>query len=381
MATIHVSSLVGAAAMWAGMLASMPVQAQYDQHYLFTTVTVQSSTYGEQARYLNDANLVAGRTGTFGKSISGSAQIWDASGTGAPVLLWKEPSMYAPGGPIAGSMVADINSTATLFPHMVERITSQEPVVNLSASAFNDQGLVVGTKHELVDGVGWQSLAKWADSPSGTAKPISVEGNQLLQLAEVNNVGQAVGTGSFNSQTQAFVFDTSLSQGYRLFGDAPDVVSSEVWDINDAGQILGKKTLSSGVSGAFLFNTADGTFLDLPSSSNPASPAQDGALNNLGQIVFGNLFFDGQSWIDLRQSNGFTGDVTGLDINNHGQILLSHYYYTGAYSTAGTPLSNNYNRDFLILTTVPEPASVLSMGLGGLALVVAVRRHRGRPAA
>lgn len=363
----------------AGLSAPISAHAQYTERYLFSTTTSSGGSEGHQASFLNDNGLVAGRYGMLGKSVSGQAKIWDASGTGAPALLWTEPPGYAPGGPIAGSVAVDINNTSVLFPHMVENVTSHQPVANLGANAFNDQGLVVGVRSEFIEGVGWTSNAKWAASPSGAAQAITVAGNQQVKPTQVNNVGQVIGTGTFANQTQAFVFDVNTSQSHLLF-NSPLVTSSEVWDINDAGQILGKKTLSSGVSSAFLFNTADGTFQDLPTSTNPLSPTQKGALNNQGQIVFDNLFFDGQNWIDLRQSNGFTGTLTGLDINNNGQILLSHFYYTGAYSMGGTPLSNNYKNDYLILTTVPEPASVLSMGLGLAGLAWILRRHRRQAA-
>ena len=375
MASIRISSMVGMTlASAAVVLTAVPAQAQYAQRYLFTTTTGGGATAGDQAMFLNDNGLVAGRYGFRSQSVSGKAKIWDASGTGAPVLLWTEPSFYTPGGPIEGSMAVAINNTAVLFPHMVEGVASREAVVNVWASGFNDQGLVVGRKG---------SVAMWANSPVGAAQAITVEGNQALAPRDVNNAGQVVGSGTFGGQTQAFVYDTTASLGRQLFDSTSGVMSSEVWDVNDAGVILGKKVLASGAASAFLYNLADGSFQDLPASSNggSASSLQGGALNNLGQIVFDNLFFDGQSWVDLRQANGLTGKVSGLDINNKGEILVSHYYYTGSYSMGGTPLSNSYKNDYLILTTVPEPASVLSMGLGITALLIAVRRHRVRAAA
>jgi len=143
-------------------------------------------------------------------------------------------------------------------------------------------------------------------------------------------------------------------------------------DNNDNGDIIGySSSAPNGRSYATLWR--DGQPVDLHPLNGRQSIAD--AINNQGQIVgtfvssggYGEAFIweDGEfhALLDMVvPGSGWTGLITAVDINDHGQIVGLGSAPNGGYHA-------------YLLTPVPEPATLSLLALGSRALL---RRRRGR---
>jgi probable HAF family extracellular repeat protein len=176
----------------------------------------------------------------------------------------------------------------------------------------------------------------------------------------INNINQIVGSSYITgSSTQhAFLYDGTTMRDLGTLGGT----HSRATCINDNNQIAGSSYISGNSAfHAFLY---DGTTMhDLGSLGGEYSFAY--GINNYGYIVGANGFYenfegtraflyDGDSMIDL---NDLLPDDSGWvlssarDINNLGQII-------------GYGSFNGETRAFLMTPTIPEPATLLLLGIG-----------------
>jgi probable HAF family extracellular repeat protein len=117
--------------------------------------------------------------------------------------------------------------------------------------------------------------------------------------ARINNAGQIAGNSADN---HAFIFHNGVLTDLGSLGGT----STTALGMNDAGQIVGLSTTTSGRRHAFLYS--DGTMTDV-SASGDATQADSFAsgINNAGQVVF-------------TQSNGLVLSERGVFIYDHGVV-------------------------------------------------------------
>lgn len=327
---------------------------------------------------LNDASQIALSYQSMGKSPYGYAQLYDASQSGLAQLTWQQPSSYTwpngtwgyyiPGGPSLGGTIVSLNNNGgyIIGPHYEP---SGMVVSGFSPQSVNDNGLIVGYSSQS------SGTGMWINASSGATGSFTVSGMQGLSSFVVNNAGVVVGSGSVNGQTQAFVTNLATGQSRQLF-DPTQVASSSLFDINSSGLAVGSRTLLDGSSVAFMYDTGTGAMTDLTQAASSSAK-----VNDQGEILLGNMFFDGASWIDLTTLTGFDSGLTFYDLNNAGDILYGHYYaFGGSSNNGGLSYSGwSYKTDYYVLSTVPEPGAALMWALGFLTVVAVSRRDRRAP--
>ena len=236
------------------------------------------------------------------------------------------------------------------------------------AISANNSGQVVGYRNYTTSNFPqfpppWTKATGFVYSGGTTTMLSPPAGYDSTEALAINDAGQIAGiyydtTTYPNSQAYAFLDTagviTTIAAG--ACGDtAYNYFQSGGFDINSSGDVIG--VLED--SGGFLYRNGQTTSLGTDFLCN--------AINDAGQIV-GNgsagptLYQDGE-FIDLTAASqdnpGWTlSKVT--DINNHGQIVGYGYNPSG-------------QRRAFLLDPVPEPSTVVLLGLGGL---LVARRKR-----
>jgi hypothetical protein len=163
---------------------------------------------------------------------------------------------------------------------------------------------------------------------------------------DVNNDGRAVGY-AVDASGHSQAFFTSGNGGTLQLLSAPGFSDSALASINDRGVAAGVMVSNADNSWhVFTYDTQSGTLadlgLDLADFGGPALK-----INDAGQIAHGSRVYDpiSRTWLQPTLA-GLPDRFTFADINNRGDIL--------AKSASGV----------YILQAVPEPATLLMMGLG-----------------
>ena len=194
------------------------------------------------------------------------------------------------------------------------------------------------------------------------------------QANAINNFGQVVGYSDFN-QYRSDEHATLWNQGNIIDLSAGSQYSSEAYDINDLGQIVGVENQK-----AVLWQ--DGKKFVLGGLENSTGSVASG-INSLGWIVgtrkYNNdwratLWRDNVA-IDLNSLTAVAESgwriQTALDINDRGEIVG-----VGVYSAP----NGNFYQGFL-LSPVPEPTTAVYMLIGILGLLVVANRNKQAHAA
>jgi len=252
------------------------------------------------------------------------------------------------------------------------------------AYAINNAGQIVG-RSTLASGEGDVRGFLWVKR---SITNLGTLAGGWTEAHGINNSGQIVGYSVFSSSVTAFLWEngsmsnleslTGNSHGYAInenlqivgyvdsiafMWEDSNVTSlgtlggsySFAWDISDSGWIVGNSGVSGSLSHAFLW--ADGMMTDLGNGIAEA-------INDLGQVVGSpslGLWENGTATplLDLLIENPGWYDLYGRNINNSGQIV-------GEGSIA------NGDIHAFLMTPIPEPTTLLLLGLGSL---LAVKRR------
>jgi probable HAF family extracellular repeat protein len=291
-------------------------------------------------------------------------------------------------------------------------VTSQVPgtsygsvLYNSFANDINDSGKLVGSYISAGHEFAYVSFA------GSTTNLDNVLGGKSNSAAYgINDVGQIVGEASWH----AFLYSGGVAT--NLGALLPNSVDSIACDINDSGQVTGHASYAGASITGFLYSSGSMTMLEALPGGCYCQPTR---LNNSGQIVgtsntssnnlHGFLYHDGEM-IDLGTLGG--GESQGNDINDSGQVVGTSNTSSGdfrafvwkngamtdlnsliasdsgwsldqanAINDAGQIAGAGYNslgqyHAFLLTPIpVPEPSSLVHLGIGAVGLLGYTRRR------
>jgi len=301
------------------------------------------------------------------------AFIWDAVNGFRDLGILGNGTSWANAINDMGEVVGDASSTNGSDAFIWDKdngmrsIGSLNPVKTVAnwsyAYGINNAGQVTGGSwtgakyHPYIwtSGVGMQDITP-SSSTQATGKAINSQGT--------------VAGYSFLPAYKAFVWDSV--NGSRQLGD-PTGEGTFALGINDVGTVVGWLFRDNGVRNAFVWNASDGVQAlgglgGLRSDSWAFSINKNGTIvgsvndvNGIGHAVI----WDGGSLLDLNSLIPSGLDLriwTATGINDSGSIVASSFNASGQW-------------EGLLLTPIPEPATLSLLALGGLAVM---RRRRLR---
>lgn len=304
-----------------------------------------------------------------------TAVLFDSTGNGNNIDLGELPGYSESaafsinnGGRIVGSVSKrGGTSLATLFDR-----TGGGTNVGLgslggkssSACSINDDGQIVGYAQ---DKSGYERPTLFDPSGSGSNVDLGTPGKGHACASSINNSGQSVGWWfDTSAKYHGILFDSTGNGNNIELGNIGGRESIAV-SINNNGQIVGRATDKSGFWHATLFDpTGNGNNIDLGTLGGYESYAC--SINDSGQIV---------GWAEngLDESRATLFDPIGagnnIDLNTLidpacGWILLEARSINNYGWIVGQGI--NPNREWRAYLLIPEPTSLLLLGLGLLGL-------------
>lgn len=230
-------------------------------------------------------------------------------------------------------------------------------------SAFNDNNDMVGG-FSRADGFGYYSFL-YAD---GAFTKLEVPGAQYTFAKTLNNSGQVIGNYYSGPDIKGFVYDNNTGEYSTL--QYPGANRTYPSGINDKGQIVGQYRIPPyGEFTGFIYENGTFTTLLGEGTTSTINPTD---INNLGQITGDYSDFFAESYPFVYENGHYTPfdlpfESMPLAINDLSNIVGTR----GGAESVGFILERKNH-------AVPEPATIVLIGLSLAGVVAAVRVQRFR---
>jgi len=309
--------------------------------------------------------------------VVGFAQYTSSPGSPTRAFFWSaggtmEELGTFPGG--TNSSAADINDNGVVVGWADNAAGSDHAFIYRGSGPLEDLGTLGGAESEAV-GINNNGQVVGKSDIAGSGYHTFLYGNGQMQdmgtlggtssnAFTINDNGQFVGWSHTvgNAAGHAYVYRNGAMEDLGTLGGT---ISYGV-SINDSGQVAGFSSLAGAQAiHAFLWSQG-GAMQDLGTLPAGASNYATG-INKTGQVVgFTSdqraFLYDGGSMVDLQDlidpASGWVL-TAAQDINDLGQIVGY-----GSHTVGGTVVGTAF-----LLTPVPEPAALILLALGGLAVM------------
>lgn len=241
------------------------------------------------------------------------------------------------------------------------------------ALAVNNVGQVVGN---YSDSGGYRPYI-W--SGQSGLRPLGLPAGTTGVVSAINDLGVCAGAiGTPESGLERAALWTAQGE-LRDLGTLDGAVASQATGINDAGQVVGWFKDASGTMHAFIWTAEDGMreIDELPGDGQHANGNDASDINNLGQVVGGGGFL---TFGDVTTTNTYLWTYNG-GAHRLNELFGQPYPLFGIYQATsindrgqivGTGFVGSVPGAYLA-SPVPEPASMIALGVGSLALLRRLR--------
>lgn len=238
-------------------------------------------------------------------------------------------------------------------------------LVGVFIPKINDAGTIAGNYSSLSNGPSHGFLRDVA----GNITTFDAPGSSSTSVGAINNAGTVLGS----SNSPSFPNFLRAAAGNFSTFSVPGSDSTLFGAINDAGTVAGT-FVASGLRHGFLRDAAGNfTTFDIPGATSIGVEA----INDHGMVA-GIFTAGGLQQGFLRDAAGNvtafnplpSGVVVGVSLNNAGVLAGTIFLSSGdRIGFVGTPSAT---------AVVPEPPSIVLLGLGAAGLAIGRRQHRNR---
>lgn len=221
--------------------------------------------------------------------------------------------------------------------------------INGGACGINTSGQIVGDGGFLYE--------------NGSITHLGNLGGDYCEAYKINECGQVVGYSKTNTgERHAFLYENGLMSDLGTLGGD----YSRARNINNAGLIVGFSTNAFDLSHAFLYE--NDTMIDLGTLGGNSSQAE--AINDNGIIVGWSELSPGDStnYYAFCYMNDTMYNLNDLISPDSGWVLRSASDINNLGQIVGWGFNGDAFAHAFLMTPIPEPASLLILALGGIAL-------------
>jgi len=232
---------------------------------------------------------------------------------------------------------------------------------------LNDDNVVVGYSLPQFGVDSWRAF-KWT-ADNGII-PLANFGGEHSYAMDINNSGQIAGMGETASGARRACLWDPDGTPHNIGGLGGETWA---WGINEAAEIVGRSELDNGDEHAFFYEPVGG-MQDLGTLGGAYSIAV--RLNNLGHVV-GNAEIDNGDRHAFLYKDGVMTDLNDLIDPASGWVLLKADDINDSGQIVGCGIIGGEQHGVL-LTPIPEPATVGLVVLGSSLAALLRRRRRKR---